>query len=281
MTRQRPGRSPTTAETLREYGRGIGGGFLFSLPLFLTMETWHAAVTAGPGRLLFAMGATFVLLCGYNLYAGLRHDSTLTEVLIDSVEEMGIGLMLSVCLLYLFGRLDPAVPFSEHLALIVLEGMFAAVGVSVGTAQLSSGDERNLGGPQGRHQTLSSEVVLAVCGSVLVAANVAPTEEVLLLASEMPAARVLAVMALSLLVAALLLFYSDFKGSARFAGSRGTFGVLHGSAITYVSALFAAAVLLWFFGRFAHHGASINAAQCVVLGFPATLGAAAGRLLLR
>ena len=281
MTRQRPGRSPTTAETLREYGRGIGGGFLFSLPLFLTMETWHAAVTTGPGRLLFAMVATFVLLCGYNLYAGLRHDSTLTEVLIDSVEEMGIGLMLSVCLLYLFGRLDPAAPLSEHLALIVLEGMFAAVGVSVGTAQLSSGDERNSGGPQGRHQTIGSEVVLAVCGSVLVAANVAPTEEVLLLASEMPAARVLAVMAISLLVAALLLFYSDFKGSARFAGSRGTFGVVQGSAITYVSALFAAAVLLWFFGRFADNGAPINAAQCVVLGFPATLGAAAGRLLLR
>lgn len=281
MTRQRPGRSPTTAETLREYGRGIGGGFLFSLPLFLTMETWHAAVTAGPGRLLLAMVATFVLLCGYNLYAGLRHDSTLTEVLIDSVEEMGIGLILSVCLLYLFGRLDPAAPFSEHLALIVLEGMFAAVGVSVGTAQLSSGDEKHLGGPQGRHQTISSEVVLAVCGSVLVAANVAPTEEVLLLASEMPASRLLAVMAISLTIAALLLFYSDFKGSLRFAGNRGTFGVVQGSAITYVAALFAAAVLLWFFGRFAHHGASLNAAQCVVLGFPATLGAAAGRLLLR
>jgi len=56
---------------------------------------------------------------------------------------------------------------------------------------------------------------------------------------------------------------------------------VQGSAITYVAALFAAAVLLWFFGRFAQHGASINAAQCVVLGFPATLGAAAGRLLLR
>ncbi|MDQ3486211.1 MAG: TIGR02587 family membrane protein [Acidobacteriota bacterium] len=281
MTRKRPGRSPTTAESLREYGRGIGGGFLFSLPLFFTMETWHAAVTVGPGRLLFAVGATFLLLCGYNLYAGLRHDSTLTEVLIDSVEEMGIGLMLSVCLLYLLGRLEPAAPLTEHLGLIVLEGMFAAVGVSVGTAQLSSGDDDNSGGPQGPRHSISSEVVLAMCGSVLIAANVAPTEEVLVLASEMPVFRLLAVMALSIAIAALLLFYSDFKGSSRFAGGRSPFGVLHGSAITYVAALFASAILLWFFGRFAHHAASINAAQCVVLGFPATLGAAAGRLLLR
>lgn len=281
MIRTRPGRSPTTAESLREYGRGIGGGFLFSLPLFFTMETWHTAVTVGPERLLFAIIATFVLLCGYNLYAGLRHDSTLTEVLVDSVEEMGIGLMLSVCLLYMFGRFPPGAPLSEHLGLVVLEGMFVAVGVSVGTAQLSRGDDENSGGPQGRHQTISSEVVLAVCGSVLVGANVAPTEEILLLASEMTAFRLLAVMAISLAVAALLLFFSEFKGSARFAGHGGLFSVVQGSAITYVAALFASAVLLWFFGRFAYYGPSINAAQCVVLGFPATLGAAAGRLVLR
>ena len=281
MTRKRQRRSPTTAESLREYGRGIGGGFLFSLPLLLTMETWSAALMVGPRRLLFAIGATLVLLCGYNLYAGLRHDSSLGEVLIDSVEEMGIGIVLSAALLYLFGRFDRAAPFSEHLGLIVLEGMFAAIGVSVGTAQLSSGDEGNSGGPQGRQRTIGSEVVLAVCGSVLIAANVAPTDEVLVLASEMHAAKLLGVMVTSIGIAALLLFYSDFKGSSRFAGNRGSFGVVHGSAITYVTALFASAVLLWFFGRFAHHGAPINAAQCVVLGFPATLGAAAGRLLLR
>ena len=281
MTRKRQRRSPTTAGSLREYGRGIGGGFLFSLPLLLTMETWSAAVMVGPGRLLFAIAATLILLSGYNLYAGLRHDSSLGEVLIDSVEEMGIGIVLSAGLLYLFGRLDPAAPFGEHLGLIVLEGMFAAVGVSVGTAQLSSGEDDNSGGPQGRQRTISSEVVLAVCGSVLIAANVAPTDEVLLLASEMQASRLLGMMALSLFIAALLLFYSDFKGSARFADSRGPLGVIHGSAITYVAALFTSMVLLWFFGRFAHHGTTVNAAQCVVLGFPATLGAAAGRLLLR
>ena len=281
MTRKRQRRSPTTAESLREYGRGIGGGFLFSLPLFLTMETWVAAVTVGPGRLLLAVAATFLLLCGYNLYAGLRHDSTLAEVVIDSVEELGIGLTLSAALLYLLGQLDPAAPFSEHLGLIVLEGMFAAVGVSVGTAQLSSGDDENSGGPQGRQDTLSSEIVLAVCGSVLIAANVAPTGEVLLLASEMHVFGLLALMAISLTIAALLLFFSDFKGSTPGAGDGGAFGVAHGSAITYVAALFASAMLLWFFGRFAQQGVSINAAQCVVLGLPATLGAAAGRLLLR
>ena len=38
-------RGPTTVDSLREYGRGIAGGFLFSLPLILTMEVWAAGVT--------------------------------------------------------------------------------------------------------------------------------------------------------------------------------------------------------------------------------------------
>ena len=128
---------------------------------------------------------------------------------------------------------------------------------------------------------VSSELVLAFCGAVLIAANVAPTEEVLLLASEMRPLPVLATAAASLALAATLLYFSNFMGSARFAGVRGTFGVIHGTAITYAAAFIASAALLWFFGRFEGHSLTLNVAQCVVLGLAATLGAAAGRLLLR
>jgi putative integral membrane protein (TIGR02587 family) len=280
MTRRRKRRSSDVAESLREYGRGVGGGFLFSMPLLFTMEMWAGGVTIPPARLLGGIIATFVLLCGYNLFAGLRHDSTMTEVAIDSVEELGIGLALSAGILYFLGRLPPEASIAESLGLIVLEGLFVAVGVSVGTAQLSTGEE-DAGGPQGRHQTLWSEIVLAVCGSVLIAANVAPTEEILVLASELHTAQLLTAMGLSLALAATLLYYSDFAGSGRFAGVRGSFGVIHGSAITYAAALGVSAAMLWFFGRFAGHGAALNAAQSVVLGLAATLGAAAGRLLLR
>lgn len=281
MTRSRTRRSPTTAESLREYGRGAGGGFLFSLPLLYTAETWAGGVTIAPAALVGGLGATFLLLCGYNLFAGLRHDSTMTEVVIDSVEELGIGLALSAAILYLLGRLPAAASVNERLGLIVLEGLFVAVGVSVGTAQLAGTADGDAGAPQGRQQTLWSEVVLAFCGSVLIAANVAPTEEILLLASELHTVQLLGTMGLSIALAATLLYYSGFAGSRRFAGVRGAFAVAHGSAITYAAALVTSAGLLWFFGRLAQHGAALNAAQCVVLGFAATLGAAAGRLLLR
>lgn len=281
MTRQQQRRAPTTAESLQEYGRGVGGGFLFSLPLLYTMEVWGASFTIPPGRLALAVLGTLLLLCGYNLFAGLRHDSTISEVLIDSVEELGIGLALSAALLYALNRFPAEASTHEILALIVLEGLFVAIGVSVGTAQLSSSTDENAGGPQGRHQTIWSEIVLAVCGAVLIAANIAPTEEIQQLASEMRTLQLVATMAVSMALAGALLFYSDFKGSGRFAGERPFLHVAHGSGITYAAALFASAALLWFFGRFAGHGAALNAAQTVVLGLPGTLGAAAGRLLLR
>jgi putative integral membrane protein (TIGR02587 family) len=281
MAQRRHG--PTTVDSLREYGRGIAGGFLFSLPLILTMEVWAAGVLVPPTHLLAGLAATYVLLCGYNAYAGLHHETRLGEIMVDSVEELGIGLTLSAAILLLLGRIGTGTSWPEALGLIVVEGLFVAVGVSVGTAQLMGGDDAtNEGrGTGGRHQTIWSELVLAFCGAVLIAANVAPTEEILLLASSMGPPLLLATIGTSLLLAATLLYFSHFVGAARFAEAKGAFAILHGTAITYASALIASALILWFFGRFAQHGLFLNVAQCVVLGIAGTLGAAAGRLLLR
>ena len=274
-------RGPTTIDSLREYGRGIAGGFLFSLPLILTMEVWAAGVLVPPVHLLAGLAATYVLLCGYNAYAGLHHETRLGEIMVDSVEELGIGLTLSAAILLLLGRIRPDSDWSEALGLIVVEGLFVAVGVSVGTAQLMGGDDSTDREPGGRHQTIWSELVLAFCGAVLIAANVAPTEEILLLAGSMGPTLLLSTVGTSLLLAATLLHFSHFVGAARFAEAKGVFAILHGTAITYASALAASAVILWFFGRFAQHGLFLNVAQCVVLGIAGTLGASAGRLLLR
>ena len=40
-----------------ERGRGVGGGFLFSLPLLFTMEVWTAAASLSPARLAVGLVA--------------------------------------------------------------------------------------------------------------------------------------------------------------------------------------------------------------------------------
>jgi putative integral membrane protein (TIGR02587 family) len=277
----------TVAESTREYARGVAGGLLFSLPLLYTMEVWWAGFTAHPWRLVAYVAATFALLLGYNRFAGLRRDTCFEEVVIDSVEEMGLGLLLALLVLWLLGRVTTEMPATEVMGKIVIEAMTVAIGVSVGTAQLGGGDEDvGVGGGAGGagakdEVSFGAQLVVALCGAVLFAANVAPTEEIVMLAVEISAWRLVGLAALSLGLAALILYYSEFSGSDRHVRHEGFHDVGQGTVITYAVALSASALILWFFGRFDGQALVTCVAQTVVLGVAATMGASAGRLLLQ
>jgi len=278
---------------------------MFSLPLLYTMEVWWAGFNARPWRLAAYVAATFVLLLGYNRFAGLRHDAGMTEVAIDSVEEMGIGFIVSAVALYLLGRITPGMPLNEIVGQIVIEAMTVAIGVSVGTAQLGGGGEDSGEGDTGGNAAARSkrsgragmttggagsgepelhfggQMLLALCGATLFAANVAPTEEIVMIAVEISWARLVGLACVSLLVGTLILHYSEFRGAREFVRTEGFVSVAVGSVITYAVALVASGLILWFFGRFDGVSLYTSLAQVIVLGVAATLGASAGRLLLQ
>jgi putative integral membrane protein (TIGR02587 family) len=272
----------STAESLREYGRGFAGGLLISIPLLYTMEIWWTGFLATPERLLVLLAFTFFLLLGYNRYAGLRHDASWIEVAIDSVEELGLGLVTSAIVLYLIGRIGSSVSRQEALGMIVVEAAVAAVGFSVGSAQLGSGGpETGKGSKESGQRGLGNHIFIAACGAVLFAANVAPTEEIVIIAMETGAGPLIGLAVLSLAVGAGVLYYMDFKAADQLAHAESTLDVVTGAVSTYAVALAASAAILWFFGRFDHASAALCAREVIVLGFPAALGAAAGRLLIQ
>ena len=274
----------TVTESLQEYGRGLAGGLMFSLPLLYTMEVWWAGFIAHPYRLLVYVLATFVLLLGYNRYAGLRRDSSMAEVAIDSVEEMGIGLFLAALILFLLGRITPEMPFSEIAGVIVAEAATIAIGVSVGTAQLGAGgkEDEGMGKSSASDQPhFGAQIVFAFCGAVLFAANLAPTEEIVIIGIQTSWLKIIGLALLSLLIAFLILHYSDFKGAQEFVRADHPSLILLGTVVTYAIALSASALILWFFGRFDGVTMFTALTQTVALGLAATLGASAGRLLLQ
>ena len=290
--------APEVAQSLREYGRGVAGGLLFSLPLLYTMEVWWGGLSMRPGRLILAVLTTFVLLLGYNRYAGLRRDSGWVEVVIDSVEEMGLGLVISAATLFVLGRVTADMSLREIVGPVVLGAMIVAIVVSVGTAQVGGvspedqgdtgkgsgvGNARAARGNGGDDEDVSfgGQVVIAFCGAILFAANVAPTEEIVMIATEISSVRLIGLALASMALGGLILFYSNFTGAERFARAEGMFGVLTGTVITYAVGIGASAVVLWFFGRFDGLAPVAVLAESVVLGLPATLGASAGRLLLQ
>ena len=124
-------------------------------------------------------------------------------------------------------------------------------------------------------------MVFAFCGAVLFAANIAPTEEVVIIAIETSWLKLLGLAVFSLLIAFLVLHYSDFKGAAEFVRADHPTIILLGTLVTYAIALSASAIILWFFGRFDGVTLFTALAQTMVLGVAATLGSSAGRLLLQ
>lgn len=271
------------SKSLREYARGLAGGLMFSLPLLCTMEVWWTGFTSQPGRLLVYMAATFALLLAYNRYAGLRHDASWLEVAIDSVEEMGLGLLTAGLMLFLFGQLTGEMAANEMVGKIVVEAMTVAIGVSVGTAQLH-GDKEDKGaaGSSVREEHhFGGQVAIALCGAVLFAANIAPTDEIVLIAHALSSAQLIALACLSMTLGPVILFQSEFRGAKRLVVRENAFQIVRITLITYAIALVAAAMILWFFARFDGQPAASCIAQVIVLAVAGALGASAGRLLLQ
>ncbi|WNG41055.1 TIGR02587 family membrane protein [Archangium violaceum] len=282
-----PRRRRPVVESLREYGRGIAGGLLFSLPLLYTMEVWWAGFITRPAHLLLYLLGTFVLLLGYNRYGGFRRDVDWSEVFTDSVEELGLGLLVSTGVLFLIGRITANSSWPEVVGMVTVEAGTVAIGISVGSAQFGGGGQGE-GGKEGNEaeehdeaERVPGQLVIGFCGAVLFAANVAPTEEIVMIAVEQTPLRLLGTALLSLLLGGLILYQLDFTGAHRFTRHRQLGDVLMGTVITYALALASSALVLWFFGRFDGNGLSICVAQVVVLGFAGTLGASAGRLLIQ
>lgn len=275
--------SRTPAQSLQEYGRGLAGALMFSLPLLFTMEVWWAGFSLHPLRLLAYVITTFALLILYNRFAGLRRSASWLECAIDSVEEMGLGLLTAALVLWLLGLIDGEARLLEVGGKIVMEGMTVAIGFSVGTAQLGASAEDNSGDEEEEkaESDFLSQMAVGLCGAVLFVSNAAPTEEILVIATQNSPLKLLLMALFSLILSGVVLYFSEFRNAKTYSRGENWLLVTRGIAGTYAVALLAATGTLFFFGRLDGELLNAQIAQIVTAGLGATLGASAGRLLLQ
>lgn len=266
------------SETVKEYGRGVVGGLLFSLPLLYTMEVWWTGFIASPEKLLLFIVFTFLLLLGYNRHSGMRPDASFEEVLHESIEEIAIAFTVAFLFFLLINKISFTMSFQEIAGKVIVESMIVAIGVSVGTAQLGQEDQNT--GEKGvkKRNGLAQMAILAFCGGVLVSSSVAPTEEILKIAVVSEPAHLIAMILSSILISGIVLFFSDFKGSGNLKGGIAKMA-LH-LVVSYSCALVVSIFMLWFFGRVSGYGWGLVLAETIILAIPASLGASAGRLLI-
>lgn len=272
MARRKP------SETIKEYGRGVAGGLLFSLPLLYTMEVWWTGFIASPEKLLAFIVFTFLLLLGYNRHAGMRSDATIKDIFHESVEEITLAFIVAFLFLLLINKIGLTMSLSEIAGKVIVESMIVAIGVSVGTAQLGQKSDGSEKQKNKEKNGLLQMIVLAVCGGVLISSSVAPTEEILKIAIISEASHLMAMVLTSIFISAIILFYSDFRGSGSL--KRGKFKMILHLIISYMCALVVSLLMLWFFDRIKGYSFNVVLGETIVLGIPASLGASAGRLLI-
>lgn len=257
---------------------------MFSLPVIYTMEVWWAGIELSSTRLLVMIAFTAALLFGYNTYAGVRHNETWAGIVIDSVEEFGLALVVSAAALSLFGRIVLHEPLREIVGKVVLEALLVSIGISIGTAQIQTGEDEDDDAPRrrgARPRDIWGVLAVSACGAVVFATNIAITDEVVVLALESGPYHLLAMVFASLLLSAIISLHSNLLENSRSESRFAAVTYIFGTTLSYSIALLVSGLILYLFGRFDGVALTPCLAMIIVLSVPTTLGAAAGKLLIR
>ncbi|WEK40442.1 MAG: TIGR02587 family membrane protein [Candidatus Brevundimonas colombiensis] len=258
-----------------DLGRAFAGALVFNIPLLMTMEMWEQGVVMDRWRLLSFILCGLPLLYGLSCYAGFSKRRGLVNDALDTAVALAVGFVTASLLLILFGVVEWDAPPREALGMVALQAIPGAMGALLARRQLSGEG----GGDTDEDQaSYFGELFLMAAGALFFALNIAPTEEIILIAYKATPAHVLALIAVSILLLHLIVFKAGFAGQEDADHPAAAF--LHFTLPGYAIALGISLFTLALFGRVDGHSVTGVVQTLIVLGFPASIGAAAARLLV-
>ena len=261
--------------------RAFGGAILFGFPLLMTMEMWQLGFYMSRTRLAIFIAVTLPLLVGLSYFSGFEKTESLAEDAADAVTAFGVGFIASGLILAIFGMITPDMSLGEIFGKIGVQTVPASIGAIVASKQFHSGDEGENNEEEEKRASYLGELFLMTAGAIFVAFNVAPTEEMVLIAYVMTSWHAVALVVVSILMLHGLVYAVGFAGQEErpdYAGFGLTF--LHFTLAGYGIALLVSLYVLWTFERTLGVTVAEIAMMMVVVGFPAALGAATARLVI-
>lgn len=265
--------------------RGLAGALLFSIPMLMTMEMWFLGFYMDRERLLLLLVLNLPLLIGLSHRIGFERTATWRESARDAIVAYGMGVVASALILVLLGVIKFGMAPREWVGMVALQAVPASIGALLGRSQLSMQDEDDDEDDSDPSQQASTgyltELFMMAVGALFLSLNLAPTEEMILLAYKMTIWHALALMALSMMLMHGFVYALAFKGSHSLQEDTPVWHAFVRFTIPgYVVALAVSLYSLWTFGRLDDLGTTEAVLTLVVLGFPAAIGAAAARLIL-
>ncbi|MBN3873433.1 TIGR02587 family membrane protein [Nostoc sp. JL33] len=277
--------------------RGACGGFLFGIPLLYTMEVWWIGSLVKPQLMMMAIAFMFIVVYLLNQTEGFRKRrySWLTaQVAMDTIEAIAIGLACSAFVLLLLQELTPETSLKESLGKIIFESVPFALGVALanqllgdtrnGNAKAEATDQvnRTTKNKEDELQATFADVGGTLIGATIIAFNIAPTDEIPMLAAAASPPWQLAMILTSLLISYGIVFQAGFSDQQKRKQQKGIFQRPASETImSYLVSLLAGAFMLWFFQKLTFSDPwTMWLDHTLMLGLPATIGGAAGRLAI-
>lgn len=259
-------------------GRAAGGSILFTVPLLMTMEMWWLGFFMNPLRLALMLVFTIPLLAGLAYHSGFEKRSSLRGVLVDAFVGFAVGLVTSAILLALLAIITIEMSTTEIVGKITLQAIPGGMGAVLASSQMGGNDRNH---QADKPDSYWGELFIMVAGALFFAFNIAPTDEMVVIAQAMSAWHAILLVLLSLAIMYAFVYKLEFRGQESHPEAHSWWAVFSRFTIPgYSIALAISFYCLWSFGRNDGNGTTMIIAQVVVLTFPAAIGAAAARLLL-
>lgn len=268
--------------------RALSGGLLFGIPLLYTMEVWWVGTETEASRVFGVLLITFLPVWFLNRTSGFRQgkDVRVIDAFMDSVETVALGLLASTAFLALLKEVSFDTPRNEAIGKIVFEATPFGIGIALAHHFLrrgrTDGDEEDGDDDKAKTplQATIADLGATLIGAIFVAFNIAPTDEVPMIAAALGPYSLVAVMLVSLVVSFCIVFVAGFSDQTGRRSQEGLFQhPITETVACYLLALGASGLMLWHFQRLdASAPWQETLSYMVVLGLPASVGGAAGRL---
>ena len=283
----------TWQSEIREIVSGASGGFLFGIPLLYTMEVWFIGSYVMPAILLTILAVTFTIVLLINRIEGFRpqESKTIPGAIAETIETLAIGIVCATLMLIILQRIDLQTSLNEALGKIIFEGVPFSLGVAFSRSLLSGDAEVDLD-EQNNSQSQSEpnkslvwkdtlgDLVATLIGALFIAFSIAPTDEIRVLAASASPFWLLLIMAASLSISYGIVFASEITNYQQRLKQPGIFQRPSSETIiSYLVSLLASMLMLWFFQKLTIGDPwSTWLRYSIILGLPASIGGAAGRL---
>lgn len=287
-------------KSFREEGndllRGAAGGLIFGTPLLFTMEMWFHGMRISPEHLLGILALVTLINTCFSYASGLRRHNdnhTVSGALADSVTAMAMGAIMAVMILALIGQLNPGDGIDVMIGKIVIEAGAISLGITFTNTKFPRRKDKDAGqepydaledAPLSAEQRQArldfQNLAAAFAGAVIFSFNVAPTEEIVLIASSQSTLSLLVLLFAQGVIGYVILYAAEFKQHKVFKKTPMQSPSAETVMTVAISLLVSALMLVLIGVDEALSSPQIFIACVITLGLPAVIGGAAGKVVV-